>query len=60
MVRTRRCVVDNVGKSENENDVKWRVVTSLLKLVDVVKLMEEATDVKWRAVTSMLLLVDVV
>ena len=60
MVRTRRCIVDNVGKSANENNVKLKVVTSLLKLADVVEPMEEGNDVEWRAVTSLLKPVDVV
>ena len=45
---------------EEGNDVKWRAVTSLLKLADVVARMEEGNDVEWRAVTSVLKLVDVV
>ena len=42
------------------NGVKWRVATSLLGLVDVVKPMVEVDDAEWRVVTRLLGLVDVV
>ena len=45
---------------EEGHDAKSKVVTSMLKLVDVAEPMEEGDDVKWRAVTSLLTLVDVV
>ena len=59
LVRTQRCIVDNVGESENENDAKWRAGTSLLELVDVVKPMVEVDGAR-RAATSLLELMDVV
>ena len=42
------------------NGVKWRVATSLLGVVDVVRPMVEVDDAEWRVATSLLLLVDVV